>query len=182
VPHKRVELLLRAVAALRTEIPDVRARIVGRGPSAEPRRARAVKLGIEGAVAFDGFVDRAHKERILAEAWVLAQPSIKEGWGLVVTEAGKLGTPAIAFRVGGLVESVVDGETGLLADDLPEFEDHLRMLLLDGRVRRRLGEQAAAYAHRLSWDRTGEELGAVLERAIVTAAEVPSLLPVLAEA
>ena len=44
-------------------------------------------------------------------------PSLKEGWGLVVVEAGVHGTPTVAFRsAGGPADSIVDGETGLLVD------------------------------------------------------------------
>ncbi len=64
-----------------------------------------------------GHVSEAEKHRLLAHAWVHALPSLKEGWGLVVVEAGVHGTPTVAFRgAGGPADSVRDGETGLLVD------------------------------------------------------------------
>ena len=49
---------------------------------------------------------------------MLALPSLKEGWGLVVGEAGMHGTPTVAYRcAGGTRESIEDGVSGLLVDD-----------------------------------------------------------------
>ena len=46
--------------------------------------------------------------------------SIKEGWCIVVTEANSQGTPAVAYDVDGLRDSVMDGETGLISNANPE--------------------------------------------------------------
>ncbi len=64
---------------------------------------------------FAGRVSEAQKHRLLCAAWLLLHPSAVEGWGLVVTEAAARETPAIAFDVPGLRDSVVDGEMGVLA-------------------------------------------------------------------
>ena len=59
------------------------------------------------------------RDRLLAEAWVVLLPSVKEGWGLAVLEAAAQRTPTIAYRhAGGVTESVVDGVTGYLVDDV----------------------------------------------------------------
>jgi glycosyltransferase involved in cell wall biosynthesis len=164
VPHKRVELLLQAAAALVADVPDLRVSIVGRGPWEASLRETAEDLGLQGVVRFEGFVDEPTKLRLLEEAWVLALPSIKEGWGLVVTEAARCGTPAVAFRVGGLKEAVADGQTGLLSDDLAEFTGQLRLILGSEELRIRLGAGARAYASRFTWDRTVAEFSSVIER------------------
>ena len=74
----------------------------------------------------------------MAQAWVMAMPSLKEGWGLSVIEAAAHGTPSVAFRgAGGLAESIVDGETGLLVGGGQEaFTATLRRLLAHGRAAR----------------------------------------------
>src|SRR5439155_13728243 len=115
VPHKRVELLLEAAAILVREFPDLRVRIMGRGPCGAELEARSARLGLDRTVSFEGFVDEATKARMLGDAWVLGLPSAREGWGIAVMEAAAFETPTVAFRVGGLEESVVDGRTGLLA-------------------------------------------------------------------
>ena len=56
----------------------------------------------------------------MGEAHLLVATSIREGWGLVVTEANSVGTPAVTYDVHGLRDSVRNGETGLLTDATPE--------------------------------------------------------------
>ena len=41
-------------------------------------------------------------------------PSIREGWGLIVTESNAMGTPVVAYDVNGLRDSVLDGRNGIL--------------------------------------------------------------------
>lgn len=174
VPHKRVELLLAAAARLRGEFPDLRVRILGRGPWEGMLRAQALGLGLGDAVSFEGFVDEATKGRVLAESWALALPSVKEGWGLAVMEAAAAGTPAVAFRVGGLRESIVDGETGLLAEDFDGFVTALRRLLLSKDLRARLGAGAEARARRFSWDRAALAFQAVLTQSGASTRPTPA--------
>lgn len=72
------------------------------------------KLGLERKVKFWGFISEEKKYKLLARAHVLVNPSIREGWGLVVIEAASMGTPTVAFDVPGLRDSIVDGKTGVL--------------------------------------------------------------------
>ena len=162
VPHKRVELLLDAAAKLLPDVPDLHVVVAGQCPWSGALQAHAERLGIGHAVTFAGWVDETEKQRLLNEAWVLGMPSVKEGWGLAVMEAAACGTPAVAFRVGGLAESIVDRETGLLADDQEEFVAHLRTVLTDRAVRERMGSQAARRAAAYSWRETAVRFDAVL--------------------
>jgi glycosyltransferase involved in cell wall biosynthesis len=165
VPHKRVELLLDAAAVLRREFAGLRVRIVGRGPWEAILRSQADERGLSDTVTFDGFLSSADRDAALASAWVLAMPSVKEGWGLAVVEAGAVGTPSVAFRTGGLTESIVDGETGLLADSFEEFVDGLRAVLRSPDVRDRLGERARAHALGFTWEATTDAVIEALEEA-----------------
>jgi glycosyltransferase involved in cell wall biosynthesis len=166
VPHKRVEYALEAVARIRRRVPDTRLEIVGRGWW-EPRlRAAADRLGLGAAVRFHGFVDEAAKRALLAEAWVLAMPSIKEGWGLAVMEAAAHGTPAVGLRsAGGLAESIVDGVTGLLAGGPEEFTAQLERVLTDEALRDGLGAAARERCGSFTWERASAEFAAVLDAA-----------------
>ncbi len=165
VPHKRVELAIETLAQHRQQFPDLRLTVVGQGYW-EPRlREHAKVLGVDQSVEFTGFVDEASKHRLLARSWLALLPSVKEGWGLAVVEAGVHGTPTVAFRsAGGTAESVLDGETGLLAGDDAEFVELAGRVLWDEELRRTLGKSAAEHARRFSWERTAADVAALLTR------------------
>jgi glycosyltransferase involved in cell wall biosynthesis len=166
VPHKRVELALAAAARIRRRLPDLHLQVIGRGYWEDELRAAAERLGLGDTVEFLGFVDEATKHRALASAWVLAMPSLKEGWGLAVVEAAGHETPTVAFRsAGGVGESVVDGRTGLLVDDAGEFADRLELLLCQPELRRRLGRAAREHASRFSWAASAAAFAAALQAA-----------------
>jgi glycosyltransferase involved in cell wall biosynthesis len=166
VPHKRVELLLEAARALRPQFPDLRVHVIGRGAWEADLREAAARLGIAGLVAFEGYLLEEDKRRLLARSWALVLPSLREGWGLAVMDAAAVATPAVAFRVGGLQESIVDGQTGLLADTFEGFVEALRLVLESEDLRARLGANARARTGSFSWDRSARELAAILDRAV----------------
>ena len=104
------------------------------------------------------------KAALYARAWVNLTASSAEGWCLTVMEAATCGTPSAALRIGGLPESIVDGETGLLADDGPGLTDAVRRLVDDAELRERLGEAARERASRFTWERTARESLELLEQ------------------
>ena len=157
VPHKRVELALEAMARLRVDFPTARLVVAGRGWWEDQIRAEVARLGLQDCVDLVGFVSETERHRLLASSWVSLVPSIKEGWGLVVVEAGMHATPTVAFDgTGGITESIVDGETGYLArpDDVDDFARLIRTLLLDEQERQRLGKGAEAFAAGFTWEQT----------------------------
>ena len=68
-------------------------------------------------VVFYGHIKDEVKYDLLRKAHLLLVPSVREGWGLVVTEANAMGTPVIAYDSPGLRDSVVDQKTGILVKD-----------------------------------------------------------------
>jgi glycosyltransferase involved in cell wall biosynthesis len=152
VPHKRVEHAIEVVARLRDRWPGLRLSVVGEGWWDAELRARAIELAVDDIVDFTGHVDEQTKHEELARAWVHLCPSVKEGWGLVVTEAGSHRVPTVGYRsAGGLRESVLDGRTGVLVDDLDEMTDAVDLLLADEGRRLAMGEAAARHAAAFSW-------------------------------
>ncbi len=101
VPHKRVEHVLRSAAILRGRHPDLRISVVGDGWWSDRLRSVADTLGVSDMVDFLGFVDEKTKHRVYASAWVLALPSLKEGWGIVVMEAATHAVPSVAYADAG---------------------------------------------------------------------------------
>jgi len=166
VPHKRVELVLDAAARLRHEVPGLRVDVVGDGYWLPQVRQRVAALGLGDVVTVHGRVTEQTKADLLARSWVHAVPSIKEGWGLSVVEAGTHGTPSVAFRAaGGLAESVVDGTTGVLVDDVDGLHGALLGLLTDRDACARLGLGARRHAARFSWACSAQAFDDVLQEA-----------------
>ncbi len=89
--------------------------------------------------------------------------SSAEGWCLTVMEAATCGTPSAALRVGGLPESIVDGKTGLLADDGPGLTAAVQRLVADAALRTSMGAAARARAATFTWERTARESLDLLE-------------------
>lgn len=163
VPHKRVEHAVNAVVALREEFPDLVLHIVGDGWWRDNLVDYVREQGAGDSVRFEGHVSETRKHELDAASWVLALPSLKEGWGLVVGEAGMHGTPTVAYReAGGTRESVADGTSGLLVDTQSEFTEALGQLLRDQELRDRLGRGAREMSRQFSWDRTQESFATLV--------------------
>ncbi|MEV7883971.1 glycosyltransferase family 4 protein [Streptomyces sp. NPDC002817] len=160
VEYKRIDLLLRLWERVRP-VTGGRLLIVGDGPE----RERLEQLAGPG-VEFTGHVSEAEKHRLLCAAWLLLHPSAVEGWGLVVTEAAARETPTIAFDVPGLRDSVVDGETGVLAHGESTFAAAWCTLTLSGERRELMGKAAREQAARYRWDRTVRQFRAVAAEAV----------------
>jgi glycosyltransferase involved in cell wall biosynthesis len=88
-------------------------------------------------------------------------------------EAAAAGTPSVAFRVGGLQESIVDGETGILADTFQEFVDALRMLLRSRDERERMGAAARDRAALFSWEATASAFAVAID-GLPVEADIPA--------
>ncbi|HKQ57292.1 MAG TPA: glycosyltransferase family 4 protein, partial [Candidatus Eisenbacteria bacterium] len=112
--YKGVDWVMRSLPAVLRRTPVARLLVIGDGPFEGELRLAAVRLGVPHAVSFLGFLPRADKVRRMTEAWVVVQPSPKEGWGLTVVEAGACGTAVVAADSPGLRDSVVRDVTGLL--------------------------------------------------------------------
>ena len=102
-----------------------------------------------------GFAPRHELERLYDEAAVVAVPSRREGFGVTCLEAMAHAKPVVASAIGGLLDLVVDGQTGLLVPprDPPALRNALERLLGDGDLRRSLGAAGRERAREhFSWD------------------------------
>jgi glycosyltransferase involved in cell wall biosynthesis len=167
VPHKQVEHAIDAVVALRDERPDLHLSVVGSGWWAEDLTKYAAERGALDMVTFEGQVSEVRKHEILARSWLLLLPSLKEGWGLVIGEAGAHGVPTVAYRsAGGTRESIVHGESGLLVDTPADLVESVSSLLAAPAERRRLGEGARRVSRMFAWEHSQASFADVLENVL----------------
>lgn len=158
--YKRVEVVLDALEACPEAVLD----IAGEGDHREELEAEIAARGLQDRVRMHGFVSEERKLELLQQAWVNLTASSAEGWCLTVMEAGACETPSVALNIGGLPESIVHGETGLLAGDSRELSQHTKRLLDDHAWRHQLGRAARKRALEFTWDRTASESLAALTR------------------
>lgn len=104
---------LRAVKAARETIPDIRLVVVGDGPEYAAIQSYAEELGISESVCLLGL--RRDVDRLLAAADAFLLSSVSEGIPVTIIEAMGVGVPVVATSVGGVVELIDDGVTGLTA-------------------------------------------------------------------
>jgi glycosyltransferase involved in cell wall biosynthesis len=116
-PNKRVDHAIKALKILLEKNAAVRLTIVGTGEMESSLKQIANDLGVSERIEFTGRLDEQKKNAQLRRAHFLVHTSVREGWGLNVIEANALGTPAIVYPVGGLVDSTLHNETGLVTRD-----------------------------------------------------------------
>ena len=146
-PVKNHALLLEAVAELRQDVP-VQLDIVGDGPERLATEQLARALGIGAHVRFLGFRNDVRAYLAHADAFVIT--SDYEGISIAILEAMRAGLPVVATDVGGIRETVIDSETGLVVPprSRPELVAALRALATETTRRKALGEAAYAYFKR----------------------------------
>jgi len=165
VPHKQLHHLVDVVPGLLQRWPDLRVDIAGTGTARDDLLARVHHLGLEQVVALPGRISEQAKTDLLSQAWLTVTPSLAEGWGLTVMEANAVGTPAVAYDVPGLRDSVRHAVTGWLVPPDQGLDKAVAAAieeLSDGNRQRRMADQARAWAARFSWDSSAERLAGVL--------------------
>jgi len=165
--YKGAQHAIRALAVVRGEVKNARLDVVGDGPYRGPLEGLAASLGLTPHVRFLGALPHARKVEALNSAQVAVAPSPREGWGLTVIEANACGTPVVASKSPGLVESVRDGETGLLVPhgDVPALAAALVLLLRDRELRLRLAKAAVRWADTFDWETCYRDSRAVMGEA-----------------
>ena len=113
VPPKGHDVLVRAVGELKDEFEDVMVLVVGAGET-EWIESVARELGVADRIIFAGY--RPDATACIAACDVLAHPTRDEAFGQVLVEAMTVGTPTVASSVGGILEIIDHGETGLLVE------------------------------------------------------------------
>jgi phosphatidylinositol alpha-1,6-mannosyltransferase len=169
--YKGHDVLIRALALVRAEVPDVELVVVGDGPLRGELERLAGTVGVAAAVRFLGTVSDDERDRWLRHADVFAMPSrlpadglAGEGFGIVYLEAAAYGKPVVAGNVAGALDAVADGVSGLLVDptDPRAVANALTSLLLDRELAARLGHAGAERAKSFAWPLVAARLEAVL--------------------
>ena len=163
VPVKRYDVLIRELALVKREVPTLTAAILGEGYERGALEELRSSLGADDWLSLPGRVSDAEQLDAYRRAWLVSSSSLREGWGMTLTEAAACGTPAVATDIAGHRDSVQRGRSGLLVPDGEPMAEAIASLLLDERRRSELAEGALSYASSLTWERTATEAFRLLD-------------------
>jgi glycosyltransferase involved in cell wall biosynthesis len=146
-PRKNLGLLLDAFGRVRQRLGGIRLRLVGPLQQKDWLSCELQRYSIVDGVDYMGEVPLGELVRLYQEAEVVLLSSRQEGFGLVLAEAMACETPVVATRCGGPEDVVRDGETGFLVpcDNPAAMANAIEQLLVDDRLRHRMGEAARAH-------------------------------------
>ena len=159
------EVLALAMAKIAAKYPHVRFLLPGRAK--DRLTARVADFGLADRTLLPGF--REDMPDLLSVMDILVQPNVKAALGTALLEAQAMGKPVVATRVGGQVESVADGETGLLCPpkDPEAMADAMARLIASPESRAQMGRNARRRVlDQFSKDRMVQALEGVYRRAM----------------
>jgi len=158
--YKGHDVMLRALPLVLAKVPDAHWVVIGEGSLRPGLEELAGAHGVAHAVTFLGAVSDRQRDDWLRRADLVAMPSrlpggplAGEGFGIAYLEAGAFGKPALGGRVGGALDAILDGETGLLVDptDPVEVAEATTRLLVDHELASTLGRAGAVRAREYAW-------------------------------
>jgi glycosyltransferase involved in cell wall biosynthesis len=171
-PHKNLEKLIAAFAALQSEFADVNLIMVGEyerevfHSSFQQLKSIVQELGLANRVIFTGHLADDDLVTLLNLATVLVLPSLMEGFGLPAIEAAACGCPVIATKASPLPSLLGDGALYVDPLDHKELETALNRVLSSGELRGRLRELGLAAARQLTWEAAARQMINVIQRVV----------------
>lgn len=171
-PYKGINVAVEALTQVKQDNPDARLWIIGKKnqeyvdknlmPVCDQNHLTwedATDDNPTGDIVSWGYVSEEKKLELLSRSHVLLFPSIREGWGIPITEAGCVGTPCIAFDSPGIREAVDYGKAGYLCTDntVKGLAAQMHIAISDKMVYSNKRESAYAYSSQFLWDEVGKE-------------------------
>jgi len=160
VQVKGLDVLIKSVPEITKEFPKTTLAIIGEGKMKKKLIELAKKLGIEKHIRLLGERKPHEIPSLLASCDIFVLPSLKEAQGRVLLEAMASGKPTIGTRVGGILDTIKDGENGILVEpnDPMGLANAIKRLLGDEKLCKRLGENARRIAvEKYSWNKVAKQ-------------------------
>jgi len=149
--YKRPEIAIRVYEILYKEIKDLRLIIIGSGPMLNELKNYVNNKNYD--ITFTGRVSDEELAKLVRESWVNLHFSVTEGWGLSIMESSASGTPTVAFKAPGVVETIIDGYNGFLVKNIDDFKGKILKIIEN---EEQFSKNARKFAENFSWDKTAE--------------------------
>jgi len=157
---KRIDHCIRAFINIKKELPSSKLWIVGDGDEKYIKHLKNKVLtnNLKDEVVLFGKLDDYEKFKLMRKAHVIIVTSVREGWGLIVTEANSVGTPAVVYDVPGLRDSVKNKITGIICgkNSAEDLAANIVELLKDDDYAEKLSENALKWSKDFICEKTGE--------------------------
>lgn len=172
VHRKGQDRLIEALPLIRSQVPNARLMIVGKGPRESALRKLATKHGVHESVIFTGAVPYAELPAHYSAGTIFAMPTRTrlagmevEGLGMVYLEASACGRAVVAGRSGGSPDAVIAGVTGdLVDDDVQQIARAIIALLSDPERRHQMGQAGRAWVEQeWGWDAVSARFAHLLQ-------------------
>lgn len=175
--EKNFEFLIRSLAPLAPEFPDLKLVILGEGDE-RPTLERLIRdSGMQSQIELPGLVSPRDVPAYLAAADLFVFSSVTETQGLVTLEAMASGLPVAAVDASGTSDVVVNEENGFLVGlDESAFAGAVRELLQDASLRQRFGERSRELASNYGYDSQAEKMEQAYRQAMKTHAKGGTVL------
>lgn len=169
VKSKRPQEVIKAAAQLARKYPDLKVWLVGGGEKrfVDSLRNLAHSLGVGDKIEFKGYVSQSEKFQLMAKAHLIVTTSIREGWGLIVTEANGVKTPGVVYDVPGLRDVVKDGVTGLVVDPNPtSLAKAVEKIWENPILYKEFQENGYLWAKKLTWEKSAQDSLAIIQKTV----------------
>lgn len=151
-PVKDFPRLIRVMDAAHRRVPDLELVIVGEGYERERIENLISELGATNWVRLAGRLSDEDLRDLYRRAWMAVSASVREGWGMTLTEAAACGTPAVATDIAGHSDAVLADRSGLLRTSDDDLAAAMVAVATDTDLRNRLTAGALDRAGELTWD------------------------------
>jgi glycosyltransferase involved in cell wall biosynthesis len=160
---KGVEDAIKAVAIASKTINNLQLWVVGKGEEEFMFYLKNLAENEKINVIFWNHVSQHKKFELMRRANAIVVPSMREGFGLIVPEAGSVGTPAIVYDVHGLRDIVIDGVNGIKVDVSPEkLANGIELLFSDKKKYKAMSIAAKKQSVQYNWDNTAKKALSVI--------------------
>lgn len=152
VPVKDFHRLVRIVAKVHERVPDFELVIVGEGYERDSITSLIDELDAGEYITLAGRISDDELRELYRRAWMAVSASVREGWGMTLTEAAACGTPSVATDIAGHSDAVSADRSGILRSADPDLVDAMVAVATDPELRRALNAGALERAAEFTWE------------------------------